>query len=150
MIRILQFTAIIISALALIPSGAHLAALANKIALSQEQYLTVQAIYRGWAFLGALWPVAMLANAGLAYSVRAQPVPFWLAIAAALCFAVMLAVFMLWTFPANQATANWTSVPTNWQELRGQWEYSHAANTLIVFTALCLSTLSVVMAGTDR
>jgi hypothetical protein len=146
MVKFLQFTAIIVSALALIPSGAHLAALSNKIALPPEQYFTVQAIYRGWAFLGALWPAALLANAGLAYIVRAQPVPLWLAVAAAFCFAVMIVIFMLWTFPANQATENWTSVPADWRELRKQWEYSHAVNTLIVFAALCLSTLSVVTA----
>lgn len=146
MVKFLQFTAIIVSALALIPSGAHLAALSNKIALPPEQYFTVQAIYRGWAFLGALWPAALLANAGLAYIVRAQPVPLWLAVAAAFCFAAMIVIFMLWTFPANQATENWTSVPADWRELRKQWEYSHAVNTLIVFAALCLSTLSVVTA----
>ena len=39
-----------------------------------------------------------------------------------------LAIFFVWTFPANQATNNWTVVPKNWNKLRIQWEYSHAAH----------------------
>jgi hypothetical protein len=56
----------------------------------------------------------------------------------------MLAIFLLWTLPANQATGNWTSVPGNWDTLRRQWEYSHAANAGIAFIALCLTALSVL------
>jgi len=59
-VRILQFVAIIVSAIALIPSGAHLAALPNKLALPQTEYFTVQGIYRGWASLGLLWPAAVV------------------------------------------------------------------------------------------
>ncbi|WP_440409131.1 DUF1772 domain-containing protein [Neorhizobium petrolearium] len=143
-IRSVQFLAIIISALALIPSGAHLAALPNKIALARAEYFSIQGIYDGWAFLGTLWPAAMIANAVLAFMIRSQQRPFWFAVLAALCFVAMLAIFLLWTLPANQATENWTTAPENWQVLRLQWEYSHAVNALIVFVALCLSSLSVV------
>lgn len=41
-IRTVQFLAIIVSALTLIPAGAHLAALPNKIDLPQAEYFTVQ------------------------------------------------------------------------------------------------------------
>lgn len=68
----------------------------------------------------------------------------WLALLAALCFAIMLAIFVVWTLPANQATQNWTTIPANWEALRQQWEYSHAVNTAIVFAALCLATLSAL------
>jgi hypothetical protein len=141
-IKLVQFLAIVISAVALIPSGAHLAALPNKIALPQAEYFTVQAIYTRWALLGLLWPAAMLMNALLASLVRSQAGPFWFAALASLCFVVMLAVFLLWTFPANEATNNWTTVPENWETLRRQWEYSHAVNGVLVFVALCLTTLS--------
>lgn len=143
-IRIIQFLAIVLSALALVPAGAHLAALPNKISLSQAEYFTVQGIYRGWAVLGWLWPSALIANALLAICARSQPWPFWLAVLAALCFVLMLAVVVLWTLPANQATDNWTVVPGNWETLRWQWEYSHAANTAIAFVALCLTTGSAL------
>ncbi|SCW81029.1 hypothetical protein SAMN02927900_05179 [Rhizobium mongolense subsp. loessense] len=74
-IRAAQFLAIVISALALIPSGAHLAALPNKIALPQSEYFTVQAIYDGWAILGLLWVAAVAINALLAVIVRSQKWP---------------------------------------------------------------------------
>src|SRR3954469_12545955 len=53
-IRTIQFLAIIVSALALIPAGAHLAALPNKINMPQSAYFSVQGIYYGWAILGLL------------------------------------------------------------------------------------------------
>lgn len=143
-LRLVQFLAILISALALIPSGAHLAALPNKIDLPQAEYFTVQGIYYGWAILGFLWFAALAMNALLAILVRQQPWPFWLAVAAATCFVLMLAIFFAWTFPANQATQNWTAVPANWETLRIEWEYSHAANAALVFLATCFVTISAL------
>jgi len=143
-IRTIQFLAIIVSALALIPAGAHLAALPNKINMPQSAYFTVQGIYYGWAILGLLWPIALILHTLLAWLVRSQPGPFWLEAAAALCFALMLAIFYFWTFPANQATANWKTVPENWETLRRQWEYSHAVNTALLFVALCSATLGAL------
>ncbi|MFE0015865.1 DUF1772 domain-containing protein [Mesorhizobium sp. NPDC059054] len=143
--KIIQFLAIVLSALALVPAGAHLAALPNKIGLPQTAYFTVQGIYYGWAILGLLWPGALAMNVLLAICVRSQGGPFWAALLAALCFVLMLVIFVLWTLPANQATQNWTTVPANWQLLRRQWEYSHAVNTVLVFAALCLATLSALL-----
>jgi hypothetical protein len=143
-VRIVQFLAIVICAITLVPSGAHLAALPNKINLPQTDYFTVQGIYYGWAILGLLWPAAVIANVFLAFVVRSQHGPLWLAVVAAICFVVMLIIFLMWTLPANQATENWTTIPENWETLRKQWEYSHAANTLIAFAAFCLTVLSAL------
>jgi hypothetical protein len=57
----------------------------------------------------------------------------------------MLAIFFLWTFPANQATNNWTTIPGHWEQLREQWEYSHAVNAVVAFVAFCSITLSALM-----
>ena len=61
-----------------------------------------------------------------------------------------MAVFFLWTYPANQATGNWTSVPENWEQLRTEWEYSHAANAAITFLALLCSVGALVSTGPRR
>ena len=45
--RGLHFLAIVFTALALVPGGAHLFALPNKIDLDVEPYFVVQGIYRG-------------------------------------------------------------------------------------------------------
>lgn len=136
-IRIMQFAAVVLTALALVPGGAHLFALPNKIDLDQDAYFTVQAIYRGWALLGVVLIAAILANLGLAILSRRQARPVaWAAVAAVLLGATLV-IFFTWTYPANQATGNWTLAPDGWHALRAQWEYSHAVNAVLTFLALC-------------
>ena len=144
MSRAVAFIAIILTALALVPGGAHLFELPNKIGLTQEQYFTVQGICRGWALFGSVLIPAILANLGLALLLRRQRAPFLLALAAFVLMASSLAIFFVWTFPTNQATNNWTVAPENWAELRTQWEYSHAVNAVLTFLALCSVTLAAL------
>jgi hypothetical protein len=145
-LRIAQFLAIVLTALALVPTGAHLFELPNKIGLAQDAYFIVQGIYRGWALFGVVLFGALAANLALTFMVRRHRGAFWLALLAFLLVAATLVVFFTWTYPANQATANWTEVPANWQELRQQWEYAHATNAVLAFVALCAATLSTLMA----
>lgn len=142
--KALQFLAVVLTALALVPGGAHLLVMPNKLGLDVAAYFSVQEIYRGWALLGIVLMAALAADLALVIGARHQPVPFRLALAGVICLAATLAVFFLWTYPANQATADWTAVPDDWTALRRQWEYSHAANALLTLAALCLVTLSVL------
>lgn len=144
-LKVVQFLALVLTALALVPGGAHVFALANKIGLTAEQYFIVQNIYRGWSLLGIVLFGALIANLALALLLRRRGgVPFILAALAFCCVAVTLVVFFLWTYPANQATSNWTTIPDDWEQLRRQWEYSHAANALVTFVAFCALALSVL------
>lgn len=144
-LRAIQFLAIILTALALVPGGAHLFALPNKIGLAETEYFMTQAIYRGWALFAAVIFPALFANLLLAWLLRRQRLPALLAFAAAFCIALMLAIFFTWTQPANAATVNWTQVPDDWQSLRTAWEYSHAVNAGITFVALCASVWSALL-----
>jgi hypothetical protein len=143
-LKTIQFLALVLTALALVPGGAHLFALANKINLAQDQYFIVQNIYRGWALFGFVLIPAIIANLALALLLSGRGTPFTLALVAFLCLAFTLLIFFVWTYPANQATSNWTTVPAHWEELRRQWEYSHAANALVTFAAFCSVALSVL------
>jgi hypothetical protein len=143
-LRVVQFLALVFTALALVPSGAHLFALPNKIDLARDQYFVVQNIYRGWALFGIVLFGALIANLALALLLRGRGAPFRPALIAFCCIALWLVVFFVWTYPANQATDNWTTIPANWEHLRRQWEYSHAANALVAFVAFCAVTLSVL------
>ena len=105
--RPLLFLGLVFAALALVPAGAHLAELPNKIDLPRQEYLAVQQIYRGWARFGVVVLGALLSTGALAF-----------------------------TYPANRATQNWTVLPENWLALRAQWEYSHAASALLNLVAL--------------
>ena len=143
--RTAQFFALVLTALALIPGGAHLFALPNKIAMTEADYFVAQRIYDGWALLGAVMIGAILADAVAALLTRAQMAPFVLAALATLLMLATLAIFFAFTFPANQATANWTTIPDDWQYLRRQWEMSHAVNAAITFAAFCCMSLSVIL-----
>ncbi len=142
--RVLQFGAVLLTALALVPVGAHLFELPAKISLSQEHYFVVQAIYRGWALFGIVIFGAIAANLTPALVQMRRGKPFWPSLTAALMLAGTLAVFFTWTYPANQATNNWTVWVPAWKDRRAQWEFSHAANAVLTFIALCCATWSAV------
>jgi hypothetical protein len=144
-LRIAQFLAIVLTALALVPTGAHLFELPNKIGLPQDAYFVVQNIYRGWALFGIVLFGALAANLILTFMVRHQRGAFWLALLTFLLVVATLVVFFTWTYPANQAISNWTEVPANWEELRRDWEYAHAASAVLTFIALCTLMLSTLM-----
>lgn len=139
------FLALVFTALALVPYGAHLFALPNKIGMTQEQYLIAQSAYRGWALLAVVLIPAMLFNLAFAIMMRNER-GFSLIVTACACMAATLAIFFAFTYPANVATQNWTVAPANWAELRQQWEYSHAVNAVLTFVTFCL----VALAGLAR
>lgn len=142
--RVCQFLAIIFTALAFVPVGAHLMELPAKIDMPEEPYFVVQQIYRGWALAGVVIFAAIFANLASALVARHNPRQFWLSLAAALLIAATLVIFFAWTYPANQATGNWTSTPMDWKRLRSEWEYSHAVNALVTFAALLCSVAAAL------
>jgi ABC-type branched-subunit amino acid transport system permease subunit len=141
------FFAILFNALALVPAGAHLFALPNKIGLPQEQYFVAQGVYRGWALFGIVIVAALLANLALVVMLRRRRAPFLWALIALLAIVGTQIIFWTWTYPANQATANWTQVPDNWRALRDQWEYAHAAGAVLNLIALAAAVLSLLTAA---
>jgi hypothetical protein len=147
LLKLVQFVALVLAAIALVPSGAHLFTLANKVNFGAEQYFIIQNIYRGWDLFGIVLIGSLLANFVLALLLRPRGgIPFIFAVLAFGCVVLTLAIFFAWTFPANLATNNWTTIPDHWEQLREQWEYSHAANAVIAFVAFCSVALSVLTA----
>jgi hypothetical protein len=143
-LRLIQFLAIVLTALALVPSGAHLAALPNKMAMEQTDYFAAQHVYNGWALFGIVLFGALVANLAHTIVLRKLGQSFGYALASLLFVAASLVIFFVWTFPTNQATSNWTVVPKNWNELRIQWEYSHAVNAVVTFVALACVVIAVL------
>lgn len=142
--KALKFIAIVLTALALVPGGAHLFALPNKIQLAETNYFVTQSVYRGWALFGIVLFGAIFANLALTLALRRQRA-FVFALINLVCLIATLVIFFAFTFPANQATNNWTQVPADWQELRWQWEVSHAVNALITFTGFCSLVMSLLV-----
>ncbi|MGH6926338.1 MAG: DUF1772 domain-containing protein [Propylenella sp.] len=146
MLKTMKFLAIVVMALALVPGGAHFFELPNKVGLGETEYFSVQQIYAGWALFGIVLFGALALNFTLAILLRGDRPAVYFAAAGFLAMAANLALFFIWTFPANQATANWTTVPENWEALRAQWEYSHAANALVTLLGFCSITLAALTA----
>jgi hypothetical protein len=144
---VIRFLAVVLTGLTLIAPGAHLFELLNKIALPVDQYFVVQGIYRGWWIAGLLLPAAFLANVALAVAARHDAAAHYLALAAAVLIVVNLAIFFVWTQPANAVTDNWTIRPDNWEILRQQWEYSHAINAGVTLLAFCSAAVAALRAS---
>jgi hypothetical protein len=134
--KAVQFVTVILIALSLIPGGAHLMELPNKIGLDRDSYLVVQQIYRGWAYAGFILIPAIAATLILAVLSWSQRTPFLFATASFVLMAASVVSFFMWVYPVNQLTENWTVAPENWQALRAQWEYVHAINAVVTLAAL--------------
>ena len=134
-----------LTAIVLIPSAAHFFELPGKIGLGEDAYFTVQGIYAGWALFAIPIFAAILANVVLFLIHRKRCIAGsqWALISASLTV-ISLGIFFGWVFPGNQATANWTAQPENWEELRRNWEYGHATNAVIVFLAFLATAAAVI------
>ena len=63
---------------------------------------------------------------------------------ALICFVLSIIIFFVFTFPTNQATLNWTSLPNNWEELRKTWEYSHGIRAMLSLVGLSFLVLALL------
>lgn len=138
------FAALLSVALLLGPALAHLLELPNKLLLDRDAYLTVQGIYRGWALLGIVVFAALISTLLLTVLLVGRGRAMLWAAASFLCLVGSHALFWAFTYPANQATDNWTQAPTDWEQLRLQWEFSHAAATVLDIAAMVTLILSVL------
>jgi hypothetical protein len=148
-IEVVQFLAVMFTVLALVPGGAHLIELPNKMELDRDAYLTVQRIYRGWALAGVALFGALLTTFWLAILCRSQSTPLVFASSAFVFLLITLITFFVWVYPANEATAQWTVATDDFELLRAQWEYTHAANAALTLLAVAATT-AASLAWTDR
>ena len=75
-LRAVQFLALIFTALALVPAGGHFFEMPAKLVMAQDEYLMVQQLYRGWAFLGAFLILAIVTNLALVVLLRRRQIAF--------------------------------------------------------------------------
>jgi hypothetical protein len=138
------FVALLATAVALAGAGAHALSLANKMRMSAEAYFIAQQAYRGWSLLGIVLAVQLFGILTVIALYRSERRVVRPAVVALVALIAAQAVFWIWTFPANQATSNWTAQPDDWEALRAQWEYSHLAGAgfqLVAMMALFLAVL---------
>ena len=145
--QIVRFFSLFFVGLTLGPGLAHVLQMPHKMGLSGEDYLRVQQLYAGWAWLGLVVMGALISTFLLTVLVRARLRQFALACIALGSVFVTQVIFWTFTFPVNQQTHNWTMLPVNWMTLRERWEYSHATAAifdLIAFIAVVLAVLAAI------
>jgi hypothetical protein len=134
--NVVFFLALLSTALAMGAALAHALELPNKIGLSREHYFIVQRSYDGWNQLAYLLVIELLTIIGVIMLYWPDVSVRWLAVTA-LAFLIMAQIlFWTFTYPANAATANWTTIPEGWEALRTQWEYSHLAGAALQTLAM--------------
>ena len=139
------FVALLATALALGGALAHAFELPNKIGLPREEYFIVQKAYRGWNQLAYVLAAQLASMVALAVMSRREPYVLWPTVLAILSLISAQALFWAYTYPANVATENWTTIPTDWDILRKQWEYSHAGGAafqLVAMSSLFIAALA--------
>jgi hypothetical protein len=132
-----------LAALSLGASFAHVIELRNKLALSAEDYHTVQQIYRGFGpVAGVLEPATMVAVAHVGLLARGQRAAPYLGAAAGL-LALSVATWATVVKPMNREMAGWSrGIPSTWRKTRARWEWGHVA----VF-CLKLGAFGLLVAG---
>jgi hypothetical protein len=84
----------------------------HKMDLSGDEYLRVQQLYAGWAWLGLIVMAALVSTFVLTVLVRQRLRQFALACIALGSVFVTQVIFWTFTFPVNQETHNWTTLPS--------------------------------------
>jgi uncharacterized membrane protein HdeD (DUF308 family) len=151
--KTLFFIGLLSTAFAMAGGFAHLLEFPHKIQLTGQEYLTVQQIYRGWAWLGIVIYASLISNLWLTIRLRGDKNAFFWALTAVLSIVGAQILFWVFTFPVNQETKNWTILPPDWQQLRTRWEYSHVAGAILDITglvALIVAALTSKAAPGDR
>src|SRR5262245_32056248 len=123
--------------------------LANKMSMSEPEYMTVQRIYAGWSFFGIAFIAALLLTLTHTFMIRGDRAAFFLSLVAFLCLAATQGIFWTFTYPMNVASNHWTVTPADFEAARRQWEYSHAVNAVLTFAAFVAITLSVLATGRE-
>src|SRR5215475_380651 len=124
LLKSLGLLAVVSVAIYLVPGGAHFFELANKMAMSPSEYMTVQKIYAGWSSFGVAIVTALLLTLLHTFMVRRDRAAFLLSLVAFLCLAATQGIFWTFTYPMNVASNQWTVAPADFEAVRRQWEYS--------------------------
>jgi hypothetical protein len=147
-LKICRFVSIYLTALTLSLTFAHLLEMPRKLQWSGALYMAVQhSLYLFFAWVGAFAEVsAVVFLVVLSALVRKRKFTFYLTLFATVCLATGLAVWFAIVSPANSQMALWHSVPlpANWEDVRRQWEWGHAASALLDLAGFGALVASVV------
>lgn len=151
-LRTWRFITLILSALTTGMALCHALELPAKMRYPASQYITVQnSLYAAFGppNIGAVIELAApLAVIVLAILVRKRRSALqWTLVATVFMLLAFPIIFFAFTEPVNSVIRSATpaSIPSNWEQLRHQWEYSHLARFFCHLAALSALALSVLV-----
>ena len=157
MLRVWRFLAIILAALALTMTSAHVLEMPQKMQYDAQLYSAVNTtMYRYFAIVGGVYSMGSIIAAGvLAFLVRRDRAVFRWALAGALLLVLWFVSWLTLVVPVNNqvATALQSSpagVPALWLQLRRRWEYGHAIGVVLQLLGLCALLISVLVDTSRR
>jgi hypothetical protein len=148
-LRTWRFITLILTALNMGLAFCHLMEMPAKMRYDAALYATINnSLYRTF---GAAPGIAVeigsiLSAAALAFLVRKRRAAFPLTLAGAVCLLVAQVIWWVFIFPVNAEIRTWAAetVPTDWMQLRNQWEYSHATRFVLQLVGLSALVLSIL------
>src|ERR1043165_2565165 len=137
--RIHRFLALVVTALALSMTTAHVLEMPRKLSYSIELFTAVNStMYLYFAIFGAIFEIgAIAAVSSLAWRVRDQPSAH-ATLAATIAVTLALVSWVILVYPVNNAVAHGAS----WGDLRMRWEIGHLVGfvfSLPGFVALAIA-----------
>jgi Domain of unknown function (DUF1772) len=146
-----RFLTLVLAALSMTMTSAHLLELPGKLALSPRLYAAVNAtLYDNFARIGAIYILgSILCALVLALLVRKRKhVRGWTYAGAAALVLGLVSWFIL-VAPVNRAVADAAAsapdlVPELWVRLRHRWEYGHVVGFVFTLAGFCALVISVL------
>jgi Domain of unknown function (DUF1772) len=157
MLRSWRCITIVLAALALTMTSAHVLELPQKMQYEAQLYSAVNTtMYRYFAVVGGVYSIGSIVAAGvLACLVRNHRPAFWWALTGAVLLVLWFVSWLALVAPVNKQVAAALqsapeSVPEIWMRLRERWEYGHAAGFVIQLLGFGALVISVVVETPKR
>jgi hypothetical protein len=138
-----QLAAIALTALALMPVGAHVFELSGKLALSPTDYVTVQGVHHVSLLFASTMLLATAAIGLHSYMVSRNAASFGWSMVALVLVGIAQVVFWAVAYPINAATQGWSVLPVDFEMLRRKWEFAIAAAGVLSFAGLLALVRSI-------
>jgi hypothetical protein len=144
-----RFITIVLAALALTMTSAHVLELPQKMAYTAEMYAAVNTtLYRYFAIIGGPYQIGSIVSAIVLTILVRRSNTFRLALVGTL---LLIAAFVSWlilVMPVNREVAaalkaSPQAVPMLWLQLRDRWEYGHATGFVLHLAGFCALVISV-------
>lgn len=151
-LRAWRFVTVMLAALTLTMTSAHVLELPQKMQYDAQMYSAVNTtLYRYFAVVGGAYTVSsILAAFVLAFLLRRRRQPFRLTLAGAICLLLAFGSWLILVAPVNNEIAQALAtapenVPLLWMQLRERWEYGHALGFIITLTGFGLLVFSLLI-----